>query len=93
MSGERRTYDREYPRRLVAKVETANGQWSLRILDESAGGIGLFASGPVPLFADQDAVVTIEGQAPRKGSVCYVRPFPSGGYQVGIVWKSSADPK
>ena len=83
---ERRNSEREFPRRNIARVDFDGTLHDFQILDESEGGLGIYASSRDRFKSDSVVSVTVEADESRTATVRYISPHPNGGFQVGLQW-------
>jgi len=85
-SDDRRQSEREFPRRTIARIELDGTTQEFQILDESEGGLGVYASTREQFQPNTIVAVAVEADDTRSATVRYVFPHPNGGYQVGLKW-------
>ncbi len=85
---DRRTSEREFPRRTSVRL-LLSGTWrEFQVLDESEGGLGIFSGSTDELQKGSivDAYCEFAGQ--RRAAIRYIAPHPRGGFHVGLMWES-----
>lgn len=83
---ERRVTEREFPRRTIARVDFDGELHDFQILDESDGGLGIYASSRDRFFSNSVVLVTVEADESRHATVRYISAHPNGGFQIGLKW-------
>jgi hypothetical protein len=90
MGAERRTSEREFPRRTTAVVAFERCHLEFQILDESAGGLGIFAPDRQPFNTGKVFPVSVGDDPPRDAEVRYIASLAHGGFHVGLRWSEPA---
>ena len=83
---ERRNSERAFPRRTIAHINFDGELSDFQILDESDGGLGIYASSRERFISGTVVWVTVEADESRPATVRYISAHPNGGYQVGLQW-------
>lgn len=88
---DRRTSEREFPRRTAVRV-MLEGTWrEFQVLDESEGGLGIFASDKVGLDRGSFVDVDCEFVGHRRAEIRYIAPHQRGGFHIGLMWDTSQE--
>jgi hypothetical protein len=87
----RRSSEREFPRRTSVRIWIDPLWREFQVLDESEGGLGIFSGTEEGLVRGEFVRVICEITGPREAEIRYVAPHPNGGFSVGLKWSSDAD--
>ncbi|MBY0587832.1 hypothetical protein K2X85_11690 [bacterium] len=82
----RRTAEREFPRRTSVRLFLGDGWREFQVLDESDGGLGIFAGSCEGLLKGSFVLVFCEVLGERKAEIRYAAPHPRGGFHIGLMW-------